>query len=209
MQFRIDGFPVSPEWSDPDLEIPVVKWLRPGRAIQLIDHGFWVSPKGTWGRGVYVAAAHTPLSAAHHGQAAVWARLRLGRVFDATIPENARAFMKWADLPEHPSPWLLPGSRSSDADNFKRVLVPQPDSIAFCPDEWNPHTRNLDVWFLVWSPRYDEATSDVNLALDRFRGTKLFLGVSERFDRRVMDTGSYIQVGGRAEYAEDQFRVGE
>ncbi len=201
MRLRLDNFPVTPAWQDPDLDVEVVKWAGPSRASAHVARGrFSVSPGGTWGRGVYLAAARTSLSAAHYGQAAVLARLRLGRVFDATRPENMRAFLEWAGLGSEPRAWVLPGSWTSQADGFKQILVPPPDTVVFHPDEWNPHTRPDDVWFLAWSPELADQADALDWQNPRISGLELYLGISGRFVGSSGATvkGTYSRQGGSA-----------
>lgn len=170
MELSLYSLSVSPEWSDPETIVPVVQWHSPERTAQNVRDGrFRRSDAGTWGPGIYVAAAHTPLSAAHYGQACAWARLRIGHVFDASITENVRTFLRWAGRPDTPIPWG-PLLLSRAADQFCQILRPQPNVVAFHPDEFNEHTRSADIWFLV----RPAATSP-------FGGIKFLLGITEVF----------------------------
>lgn len=185
MELPLDDFEISRGWSNPERMIEVVQWANPAHTDGNVRRqAFHYSVKGTWGQGIYLAAAHTPLSAAHYGQAAASGALTIGRVFDATRRDNIDRFLAWAGFRGTRPPWDPPARFSSYADAFKRILVPQPDSIVFYPDEFNPHTERRDPWFLVWNPVY-EADDTVGSGVLRIHLETLLLGTSQRFQRHA------------------------
>jgi hypothetical protein len=198
MELRLDDFEVSPEWADPEIRIPVVRWSSAKNSDRsAANERFWISPMGTWGKGIYLAACHTPLSAAHYGQVAVRGELQLGKVFDATLPDNIERVRRLFGRAWVTYPWPSPLEFSSDADNFKEMLVPQPDTIVFTPDEFNPHTDPKDIWFLVWSSELFSAGRESAIHT-RCRARKLLLGIAERFDPARSSPAQYVVAGGSA-----------